>query len=307
MKKDNTSTNQGPLLIGLASILWSVDGLLRRSLYVLPPLLIVTLEHIFGVFILALLHKKWWPEIKKVQRDTWSIAVVVALFSGLLGTVFYTAALGQVQYIQYSVVVLLQQTEPIFVMIASALLLKEKFKKNFMFWFILAMIGAYLVSFKDIFVNYSMQTGTIYAALLALGAAFFWGSSTVLSKLMLNKTTPLTATVIRFSLTSILGIIALLLTGTFAAISSITTDQLLMLIIITLSTGMVALAIYYYGLNKIPARVATLFELIWPASALLIDIVVFKSTFSLTQVLGLAILTTSLYQVRKPDEYVIQK
>lgn len=307
MIKDNKVTNYGPLLIAVASILWSLDGLLRRSLYVLPPLLIVTLEHVFGLIVLALFAKVWLPEIQKIDRRTWSIAGVIGLFSGLLGTLFYTAALGQVQYIQYSVVVLLQQTEPLFVMITSALFLKEKFKKNFMWWFILAMIGAYLISFKDLVVNFSAQTGTFYAALLALGAAFCWGSTTVLSKLVLNKTTPLTATVMRFLLTSIFGLVTLVITGGIAAVSSITSTQLLILVAITLSTGMVALAIYYYGLNKIPAKVATLFELIWPASALLIDIVVFNSSFSLTQVLGLAILATALYQVRKPDELIIQK
>ena len=34
---------------------------------------------------------------------------------------------------------------------------------------------------------------------------------------------------------------------------------------------MLALAIYYYGLKRTPARITTICELVWPASAVFID------------------------------------
>lgn len=299
MQKQKQLSKFGPLLVALAAILWSIDGILRRSLYTLSPLVLVTIEHIFGLVVLLFFASHWLPELKKMTRKTWSVMAVVALLSSLLGTFFYTAALGQIQYIQYSVVVLLQQTQPLFAITAAALFLKEPIRKSFLFWVVLALVGAFLITFKDLSVNLTSQTATMTAGLLALGAAFCWGSTTALSKYVLNQTTPLTAAFMRFLLTSIFGVIGLLVTGAVSSVGSVTSEQLGMIAIITLSTGMVALAIYYYGLKRVPARVSTLYELTWPASALLTDIFVFNATFSLTQVLGLAILATTLYKVRE--------
>jgi len=60
------------------------------------------------------------------------------------------------------------------------------------------------------------------------------------------------------------------------------------LLIITLSTGLVALGFYYYGLKKTPARITTLCELVWPASAIFIDYFLYHKTLSITQILGYA-------------------
>ena len=66
------------------------------------------------------------------------------------------------------------------------------------------------------------------------------------------------------------------------------------IIIIVLSTGMVALFIYYYGLNKIPASHTTLFELFWPLSAVIIDWIKNGEPLSMTQFLGAGMLLSSV-------------
>jgi drug/metabolite transporter (DMT)-like permease len=52
--------------------------------------------------------------------------------------------------------------------------------------------------------------------------------------------------------------------------------------------------IFYYGLKHTPARVATICELAWPGSSLLIGIIVFKNTFTLTQVVGIILLISAM-------------
>ena len=104
---------KGPLFIIIAALLWSFDALLRRSLYTLPSSVIVFYEHLLGAIILLPLLARYIKEAKKMNRREWLSILVVSLFSGALGTIFYTKALGMVQYIQFSVVVLLQQLQPI--------------------------------------------------------------------------------------------------------------------------------------------------------------------------------------------------
>ncbi|HLL60965.1 MAG TPA: DMT family transporter, partial [Candidatus Nitrosocosmicus sp.] len=193
--------NKGYIFVIIASLIWSFDGILRINLYTLPPAVVVFYEHLFGLIILLPLFYKWSKDLKKMSRKEWLAIIIVALLSGALGTIFYTAALGQVKYIQYSIVVLLQQLEPIWAILAASIILKEKISKQFLFWAALALISAYLITFKDLTFNFNTGNGTLIAGLLALSAGIFWGTSTAISKYVLNKVSFLTATALRFLFT----------------------------------------------------------------------------------------------------------
>lgn len=292
----------GPLFVIIAALLWSADGLLRRSLYVLPPAVIVFYEHIIGFVILLIFIKQWFPQLKKLNRGEWIAILLVSFFSGLLGTLFYTAALGQVNYIQYSVVVLLQQLQPIWAIAAAAIVLKEKVTNKFLVWAALALIAAYFISFKDLTVNFSTGQGTMLAATFAILAGMCWGSTTALSKKVLNKVTFITATSLRFFFAPLFALIFIIFQNQTPMLFALSSSQLQTLLLITFSTGLVALAIYYYGLSKIPARVTTLCELVWPASAVLIDYFFFHNSLSVTQILGIILLGIAIYNVTKTQK-----
>jgi len=198
----------GPLFVIIAALLWSFDGVLRISLYSLPPTVIVFYEHLLGALVLLFLSFKWFKDLKKMSKKEWIAIAIVSLFSGALGTILYTAALGKINYTSYSVVVLLQQQlQPIWAISAAAILLKEKLTKKFLLWTLVALIAAYFISFKDLHVNLATGAGTATAALLALGAGFMWGTSTAISKFVLNKVSFLTATALRFFLAPVFALI----------------------------------------------------------------------------------------------------
>lgn len=289
----------GPLFIVIAALLWSFDGLLRRSLFTLPPAVIVFWEHVLGALILTPLLIKKRGELSKMTRKEWVALAAVGLFSGALGTIFYTAALGKVQFIQFSVVVLLQQLQPIWAIATAAILLKEKITKGFLKWAALAFVASYFVSFRDLTVNLETGSGTVIAALLALGAGMMWGASTSLSKILLKRISFAVATLLRFWIAPVFAFLFILGFGQQQTLLALNQSQWLTLLAITLSTGMVALLIYYYGLRKTPARVSTICELVWPASAIFIDYFYFKQALSATQMLGVLILLTSIYKVSK--------
>lgn len=289
----------GPLFVIIAALLWSFDGVLRRGLYTLPPSVVVFYEHLLGIGILLFFITKWLPDLKKMTKKEWLAIGLVSLFSGALGTIFYTAALGQVNYIQFSVVVLLQQLQPIWAISAAAILLKEKITKSFIIWALIALIAAYFITFKDLTINLQTGAGTAIAGLLALSAGFLWGSSTAISKFVLNKVSFLTATALRFFLAPIFAFLFIASFNQVPALFTLTQDQWISLLLITLSTGMVALAIYYYGLKKTPARVTTICELVWPASAIFIDYFYFHKGLSTTQILGVVVLLFAIYKITK--------
>lgn len=288
----------GPLFIIIGALLWSVDGLLRRSLFSLPPSTVVFLEHMMGLIIMTpFLFKRVVRESKSMKRKEWIALGVIGLFSGALGTIFYTAALAKVNYIQFSVVALLQQLQPIWAITMAAVLLKEKLNKNFIGWALLAIVASYYVTFKDLGLMGDMNTNAIIAAVLALLAGIMWGSTTSFSKIILNRVSSQTATYYRFAAAPIFAFIFMGILGQMGSLGAITQSQWITILIITLSTGMVAQLIYYYGLRQTSGRVTAICELVWPASAVLIDYIYFHNTLSWTQIIGIFFVLLSIYKV----------
>jgi len=132
-----------------AAFIWSVDGLFRRSLHMIPPSFIVFLEHVIRVLIISPLIPRFLPEYKKLSKRDWTILIILGITSGALATTMYTAALAQIQNISYSVVALLQQTQPIFTIILAYLILKEKITRRFSFFAIIALTASYFLAFPN--------------------------------------------------------------------------------------------------------------------------------------------------------------
>jgi DME family drug/metabolite transporter len=299
----------GPAAVVAAALLWSVDGLLRRHLYTLPAPVIVFWEHAFG-FILLLPAIAWsWQAFKKFTRKQWLAIAFVSLLSGAAGTILYTAALGRIQYIPFSVVVLLQQLNPIFAITASALLLRERLTRRFIGLSIVALVAAYFATFPDIKINFATGSGTAIAALFAVGAAACWGIGTAFSKYALKGTSSFHVTAARFGITPIFALLFVGLSGSAGAIGSITFDQFKYLVAITFSTGLVALLIYYFGLKRVKASRAAILELAWPASAVIIGYIWLDQGLTWSQGIGAVMLTAAILLIARDtrDTITIEK
>jgi len=289
----------GPLAIVFAAFLWSIDALLRQSLYSLPSMFIVFSEHSLGLIITLPWLIKFWPKIKSLNRKTWMSIFWIAVFGGLLGTLAYTRALSYINYIHFSVVVLLQKLQPIFAIILARIILKERFKGRFYLWAAVALVGSYFVAFPSILPQWQDGGKNVWAGLLAVGAAFAWGSSTVMGKYSLRELDSRIVTPLRLGLTAILSGIYILLFMDIGSIPRLSAEQLFYLIAIVLSSGTVALSIYYFGLKKVQASQSTLLEMFWPISAVTIDWVFFDHALTWSQILGAILMLTAIYRVTR--------
>lgn len=292
----NNIFSTGPVLIILAALLWGLDGVLRRSLFVLVPIMIVFYEHLIG---LILLLPSLFAGIKKevLTKKEWLAILWVSLMSGLLGTLWFTTALMKVQFIPFSVVFLLQKLQPIFAASAGVILLKEKITPKYLLWAGVAFIAAYFVTFKNGIINFTTGAGTISAALFALAAAFAWGSSTAVSRYSLLKHSPTLVTGLRFFFTTIFALGAIFVLGQTENLLSLTFNQLSRLLFIALSTGMFALWLYYKGLKKTPVKNSTILELVFPLTAVFIDIFLYKTVLAPSQYFAAAILLWAVVKI----------
>lgn len=287
----------GPVLIITAAVLWAFDGVLRRSLYSLPPITIVFLEHLFGtIFLLPVLVKNR-KQFRILSQKNWILLLWISFFSSVLGTLWFTTALVQVQFISFSVVFLLQKLQPVFVITATALFLREKVTRRYLVWATAAILAAYFVTFPNGVVNFATGSGTVTAALYALGAAFAWGTSTVFSKMALATLPDKFVTALRFLLATIIASLGIFVLGVQSSLPQITFPQLFTAILIALSTGMVAMLLYYKGLAQTEANVATILELVFPVIAIFIDVFVYKNTLTVTQYIAAIVLFFTVYKL----------
>jgi drug/metabolite transporter (DMT)-like permease len=276
-----------------AALLWSLDGFLRQELYSIPSFLVVTIEHVIGALIFLPFLLKGKKEISAIGQRAWSSIFWISIFGGLLGLFFYTKALSYINYIDLSVVVLLQKFQPLFAISLAAVVLKERITKRFFILAIMALAGGYFVTFGLNPIPTGNDKATI-AALLALLAAFCWGSSTVLGKHALKTLSFQLVTALRLSVTAIIAMVVLAAIRGYSDISVITALQWKILLLIVFTTGSVALFIYYYGLKHVKASHSTIYELFWPLSAVAIDWIVRGRVLSPVQFVGGAVLIISI-------------
>lgn len=288
----------GPILIIIAALLWGVDGIIRRNLYALPPIAIIFFEHLAGFLVLTPFVFKNVFKVKLGKKE-WALVFLVALLSGLLGTLWFTAALLKVNFISFSVVFLLQKLQPIFAIATAYIFLKEKLDRRYIIWAVIALVSGYFITFPGGYINFTTGSGTVVAALYALGAAFAWGTSTTFSKMLLGKVPASASAFYRFLFTLILALPLAIIFGYGKSLIVVTPYQVLMFLVIAVSTGMLALVIYYKGLALTPVRISAILELAFPAVAILIDMFLYHNFLTVSQWIFAAILAMSMYKIAK--------
>jgi drug/metabolite transporter (DMT)-like permease len=279
------------LVIG-GSALWGTDALFRRPLTgSLSPVTIVLLEHCVlavAVFPILLACR---AEFRHLKGRDYALLLFVALGGSVAATSLFTFA---IKYGNPSAIVLLQKTQPLFTVLLARLILAERPARWFWPWFATAIAGAYLISDPDWSGNPGLNPGHPAIVLSALGAAGLWGSATVCGRYLVARiSTPLLT-----ALRCVLALPALLilyglqpelqreLPSRLAPVAGITAMALV--------AGLAALLLYYKGLKSTSASVASVCELSFPITAVVLNWLILKVSLSGTQLIGSAILVAAV-------------
>ncbi|MCK5211107.1 EamA family transporter [Candidatus Parcubacteria bacterium] len=288
--------------IMLAALLWSLDGVfIRPKLYAYPAPLIVFIEHALGFLVLSPFIIFAWHRIKRLRPKDWGAIVWVSVFGGLIGTIaitnaFFAAMDGEVTF---ATVIILQKLQPVFALIMARLILGEKLSKSFYVWAAVAVGAGYALAFGKHGFDFASLEFLKSAAGFAVLAAFAFGSSTVFGKRIVNHLDFPSTTALRFGITSVLALILIIINKDIFSINSLGTATWGWLVLIVFSSGAVAMFVYYYGLKRISASVATICELFWPLSAVILDYIINKNVLNTTQIISSLILLIAFFQIIK--------
>jgi drug/metabolite transporter (DMT)-like permease len=287
-----------PWFVILGASLWGVDGIvLRPSLVSLPVPLVVLIESAIVALLLTPIFIRRFSSLKLLEHKDWLAFIGVAIFGGALGTMAITRALFFVNFVNLSIVILIQKLQPVFAIIFALIMLREKPPKEFYFWSSLAILGAYILTFGLNMPDLETGDKTAIAALLALIAAISFAASTVFSKRALRNVDYQLGTYLRFTITAIIMLIVVSTMGQAESIYDITPHQIIIFLIIAFTSGGTAIFLYYYGLKEITASVATICELAFPLTAVVLEYLLRGNILNWFQWLGAILLIVSIARV----------
>ena len=283
----------GPWLVASGAFLWATDSYFRAQVVAQwSPYLIVLINHLLCAFFFG--PALWFSrrEFRALKGPSWFSLLMLSGGSSVLAMVLFTQAFATAG--NFTVPILIQKVQPMVTIIAARIFLKERLKPRFLFWALLAMAGAWLVAFEDKNVFSGVSGTPISSALCAFGAAAIWGIGTVAGRSLTSNHSFHFVTAARYFFGSIIMVTWLSLTGEIAQIGPAISTNFYPFLMMALGPGYIALWIYYWGLSRTRASVATLCELAFPLGAIALNWLTLGSVLSLLQMIGAGMLLAAV-------------
>jgi drug/metabolite transporter (DMT)-like permease len=288
----------GSLAIAFSAVLWGFDGaVLTPRLYNLDVVYVVFILHLLPFLLMSIVMPREYRHLRTMPKKDILIFMLISLTGGAVGTLAIVKALFLMNFNHLSSVILLQKLQPVFAILLATTFLKEKIRPNFIYWAALAVAGGYFLTFGWALPDMKTDEKTVYASLLALLATVSFSSSTVLSKKILGSYNFKTSTFFRYGFTSFIMLFFMIFAGDFAQFRITTNVNWLFIGIIGLTTGSGAILLYYYGLRKVKASLATICELMFPISAVFFDYLINKSLLSPVQWLAAVVMIFAILKL----------
>jgi drug/metabolite transporter, DME family len=271
----------GALLVAAAAALWGTDALLRRPLaHSTQAATIVFVEHVVLVLLTLPLIPAAFLAVTRAGRQYVAAAAAIGVGASAIATILFTQAFVHGDPVTP---VVLQKVQPLVAVAGAWFILGERPRAHFG-WFLLAgLVGTWLIAFPSPF---EIGVSAALPALYALAAAVLWALGTVLGRLLATRLAFQHVTTLRFAFGLPASAAAVLVVGAPFTTSAVDAGWIAALAIVT---GLVALSLYYYGLRRTPAVIATLAELTFPVTAAAVGYLAFGATLDGTQWVGVAV------------------
>jgi drug/metabolite transporter (DMT)-like permease len=280
----------GVAAVAVAAGLWGMDALIRRPLaQATEPATIVLGEHVVLVAALFPVVLAAMPAVWRAGPRYVAAAVVVGAGSSALATILFTQAFVDGDPVTP---VVLQKVQPLIAVSLAAVMLGERPRPRFGLFLAGGVIGTWLMAFPSPFdVSLHGKAPVLYA----LAAAALWALGTVLGRFLALELPFQQVTALRFAFGLPAALAAALVLG--APWTASLHDELF-IALLALVTGLVALLLYYFGLQRTTASVASVAELAFPVVAIAVGYFAFDATLTGTQLVGVGL--TSLVVLLLP-------
>lgn len=258
-------------------LLFGTIGTLSR--YIDMPSSIICLGRaFFGVIIIlaVLAIRKEKPDTDAIRRNIgWLI------LSSIFMCVNWICQFEAFKYTTIATSTLCYYMQPVFYILAAAVILKERLSLKKVICVIVAFMGMICVSGV-------LQTGLhlseLKGVIFAVSGGFFYAMVVLINKYM-KDISPVNTTIMQLALVSIIMLPYSRLTGAWESASITTVGIICLLVLGFLHTG-IGYIIYFDAVNKLPAQTVGILSYIDPVEAVLLSAFFLKESVTIYTVIG---------------------
>ena len=315
MAKRLLSVVPGFVLVAAAAAMWGTDAILRSPLTEgISAGMIVFIEHAILVLVTIPFLRGAMTTLRRLDNGDLVSLLLIGAGASALATALFTESFT---YGQFTTTLLLQKLQPLVVLVGAWWLLGERPLRRYWIFFVPAVAGAWMITFSSPF---DISVDEAVPALLALGAAALWGMGTVLGRRLTPKIEFKQLTALRFLIGLPAAAIIVTFQSDWGALGSIGAGDFLGtastpsgitvpggFILLAAIPGLIALLSYYRGLRTTPAISATLAELAFPPTAIILNYIFLETVPNASQWIGVVVLVAAIVAMsiasvqRRPD------
>jgi drug/metabolite transporter (DMT)-like permease len=262
----------------LAMVIFGTIGIFRKYIP-LPSGIVACARGILGVAFLLIFIK-----LKKIKMDKNSIKahLTILLVSGGFIGLNWVLLFESYRYTSVAVATLCYYMAPIFVMIVSPFLLKEKLTVKKVLCVIVALIGMVFVS--GVIDGGIKDVSELKGILFGLGAAALYASVVMMNQ-KLGKVPTYDKTIIQLGAAAVVLIPYIFLVEDLSAIAVTPLILIMLLIVGVVHTG-IAYALYFGSMNGLKAQTVALFSYIDPIVAIILSAMFLKEPMTIYSGIG---------------------
>ena len=272
---DNRNSERLQLIFSM--MLFGTIGTLSR--YINMPSSIICLGRaFFGVITILILlsARKEKPDTEAIRRNFWWL-----LLSSTLMCCNWICQFEAYKYTTIATGTLCYYMQPVFYIIAGAVVLKEKLTVKKICCVAVAFGGMVLVSGV-------LQTGLhlseLKGVIFGVSGGFFYAMVVLINKYM-KDISPVNTTIMQLALVSVIMLPYSAATGAFGEVSITTVGIICLLILGVLHTG-IGYIIYFDAVNKLPTQTVGILSYIDPVEAVMLSAFFLKEPISIFTVIG---------------------
>lgn len=279
--------NQSKLLFILSMLIFGSIGIFRKYIPLSSSVIAISRGFIGVLFLLVLILLKKDKLNKKSIKDNLWLLIISGSFIGLNWVFLFESY----KYTSVATATLCYYMAPIFVMIASTFLFKERLSLINLVCILIALIGM-------VFVSGVIETGfndknTLIGVIYGLLAALLYASVIIINKFM--KPIPSIDKTVMQLLFSVVILIPYILIGQEFKGMIINLEIILLLLIVGVVHTGLAYALYFDSMKGLKTQSIAILSYIDPVVAIILSALILKENMSIFAIIGAVLILGSTF------------
>ena len=269
--------NRSRLQLIFSMLLFGTIGTLAR--YINMPSSIICLGRaFFGVITILILlgARKEKPDAEAIRRNFWWL-----LLSSALMCCNWICQFEAYKYTTIATATLCYYMQPVFYILAGAVVLREKLTTKKVACVAVAFCGMILVSGV---LQIGFHISELKGAVFGVTGGFFYAMVVLINKYM-KDISPVNTTIMQLALVSVIMLPYSAATGAFSEVNVTLIGVICLLILGVLHTG-IGYIIYFDAVNKLPAQTVGILSYIDPVEAVMLSAFLLKEPVNIYTVIG---------------------